>query len=165
MRADWVRWIHASLAVAMKDVAEDCDLPCLVDPLEERTEEFMEAPNSATVRISGPVDTQYGKGFHRLFVDVSVLLQGVVCGRDNAYDIFKWAGIFADALNDSIPVYNYGDEEGDYVEDDDSTLVQLGCLITRPGRPVNTFNFGQVEKDLKTKQVETNASLYIEIQE
>jgi len=165
MQADWTRSMFASIAKSMKEVAADCNIPCLVDPLDERTAAFMDAENNATVRISGPSDLETGKGYHKLMVDVSVLLMGALAGRVNAYDIFTWVGRFSEALTDAIPVYNYGSEPGDYVPGDDSTLVQLGCLVPRPGRPVNTFVFGQVEKDMKTKQVEVNAQLMMEMQE
>ena len=165
MQADWTRWIFASIAKAMKEVAEDCGLPCLVDPLDERAAQFMDADNNVTVRISGPSDQETTKGYHKLMVDVNVLIMGVLGGPENAYNIFTWAGRFSEALTESIPVYNYGSEEGDFTPGDDSTLVLLGWLIPRLGRPVNTFNFGQVEKDMKTKQVEVNAQLMMDVQE
>ena len=164
MRADWTRWIFASIAKAMKEVAEDCELPCLVDPLDERTKTFMEAESNVTVRISGPTDTEVSKGYHKLYVDVSVLLTGGLAGRRNAYDILTWSGMFAEALA-NVPVFNYGSESGDYVKGDESTLAQLGCLTPRQGRPINTFIFGQVETNTKTKQVEVNAQLAMEMQE
>jgi len=164
-QADYTRWIFASIAKAMKEVAEDCDLPCLVDSLDERTAKFMEAENNVTVRISGPSDQEVSKGYHKLLVDVSVLIMGTIGGRRNAYDFCTWIGSFSEALTDDIPVFNYGSEIGDHIPGDDTTLVQLGCLVPRPGRPVNTFMFGQVEKDLKTQQVEVNAQLVMEVQQ
>ncbi len=163
--SDWTRWTHASIADVMQATANACGIASLIEPVEERTKTFMEAPSSATVRITGPFDTEFSKGYHVLRVDINVLLNGIIGGPGNGYDMFRYSGAFVDALSVEIPVYNYGNQPGDYIEDEPTTLVQIGCLRRLPRKAVNVFSFGQVEVAMRLAQMEVSAQLYMEVQE
>ncbi len=85
-------------------------------------------PIRAEIRITGPFDQELSKGYHRIYVDVNVLLTSRYDGQKNAATILKYAGLFHEAMSEPIPVWNFGGEPGDYVEDDPETQVFLGCL-------------------------------------
>ena len=171
---NWARWIFHSVADCLKEVATDADLPVLVEHFDERTAAFERAGDKAEIRITGPFDQELSKGYHRIYVDVNVLLTSRYDGASkNAATILKYAGLFHEAMSEPIPVWNFGDEPGDYVEDDPpdhlypETHVFLGCLIPRPGRneSVRVMNFGQLDKVDKIKQTEVDARYVMELTE
>lgn len=157
---NWARWIFASVADHLKAVATDNNIPVLVEHLDERTPTFMQATDRCEVRITGPFSQEISHGYHRIWVDANVLLTSRYDGqKKNAYAILKNAGQFHEAMDETIPVWNYGNEIGDFVEDDEETQVFIGCLSPRPGRndSVRVFNFGQTDKTDKLKQTAVDA--------
>lgn len=165
---NWARWIFHSVASQLKEVATDADLPVLVEHFDERTAAFERATDRVEIRITGPFDQELSKGYHRIYVDVNVLLTSRYDGAGkNAATILKNAGLFHEAMSEPIPVYNFGGEPGDYVETDESTQVFLGCLTPRPGRndSVRVMNFGQLDNVDKIKQTEVDARFVMELTE
>ena len=162
---NWARWIFHSVADCLKEVATDAALPVLVEHFDERTAAFERAGDKAEIRITGPFDQELSKGYHRIYVDVNVLLTSRYEGKKNAATILKYAGLFHEAMSEPIPVWNFGGEPGDYREDDPETQVFLGCLIPRPGRneSVRVMNFGQMNKIDKIKQTEVDARYVMEL--
>ena len=139
---NWARYVFASIAKHLQDVAVTASLPVLVEHLDDRTEEFMRAPDRAEIRITGPLTEEISHAYYRLVVDANVLLTSRYGGAGkNGYSILKYAGLFNKAMDSPIPVWNYGGESGDFDEDDEDTQIFLGCL--RNTRPVRVFNFGQ----------------------
>ncbi len=165
---NWARWIFHSVASQLKDVATTANLPVLVEHFDERTAAFERATDKVEIRITGPFDQELSKGYHRIYVDVNVLLTSRYDGaRKNAATILKNAGLFHEAMSEPIPVYNFGGEPGDYVEADPATQVFLGCLTPRPGRndSVRVMNFGQIDNVDKIKQTEVDARFVMELTE
>jgi hypothetical protein len=163
---DWARWIFASLATYLKEVAVERDLPVLVEHLDERTESLMRATDRAEIRITGPFTQELSKGYLRVFVDANVLLTSRYDGNGkNAYSILKHAGAFHEAMDLPIGVWNFGGEPGDYVEDQPETHKFLGCLVPRPGQSVRVLNFGQIDPVEKIKQTEIDARYTMELLE
>lgn len=165
---NWARWIFASTAYALKKVATDASLPVLVEHLDERTQAFMEAPDRAEIRITGPFTTELSHGCFRIFLDANVLLWSRYDGKvKNQYNLLKNAGLFHERMDSPIAVWNYGSLAGDYQDADPSTQVFLGCLRPKPGRSesIKVFNFGQVDKIDKVKQTAVDAKfvMYIDV--
>jgi hypothetical protein len=163
---NWARWIFHSVASQLKEVATDANLPVLIEHFDERTASFERATDKAEIRITGPFDQELSKGYHRIYVDVNVLLTSRYDGASkNAATILKNAGLFHEAMSEPIPVYNFGGEPGDYVEADSSSQVFLGCLTPRPGRndSVRVMNFGQLDNVDKIKQTEVDARFVMEL--
>jgi hypothetical protein len=158
--SNWARWIFASVAKTLKEVATDASIPVLVEHLDERSETFMRASDRVEIRITGPFTQEQSQGYFRIYVDVNVLLSSRYDGsKKNQYTILKYAGLFHEAMDMPIPVWNYGNEPGDFVDDDPDTQVFLGCLSPRPGNSesVRVFNFGQIDKTDKLKQSAVDA--------
>jgi len=167
---NWTRWIFASVAYALKSVAQENDLAVLVEQLDERTTEFMQATDKVEIRITGPFSQELSKGSFRIWVDANVLLQSRYDGAaKNANDIFKFAGLFHEAMDGPIPVWNYGVEPGDYVDSDPETQVFIGCLLPRPGNSesVKVFHFGQstATDKLKESMVDARYVMYLNIED
>ncbi len=163
---DWARWIFASVADYLKQVAVEQNLPVLVEHLDERTEAFMRATDRAEIRITGPFTQELSKNYFRVYVDVNVLLTSRYDGDlKNSYGILKHAGAFHEAMDKPIGIWNYGNEPGDYVEDQPETHKFLGCLKPRPGRDVRVLNFGQIDPVEKIKQTEIDARYVMELSE
>lgn len=160
------RYVFASVAYALKAVATDNDLAVLVEQLDERTEAFMKATDRIEIRITGPFTQEISKGCFRVWVDANVLLESRFDGsKKNANDILKYAGLFHEAMDTPIAVWNYGKELGDYVDSDPSTQVFIGCLTPRPGKneSIRVFNFGQTTQTDKMKQsmVDARYEMYL----
>lgn len=165
---DWARWIFASVADYLKQIAVARNLPVLIEHLDERTEAFMAATDHAEVRITGPFVQEMSKGYYRIHVVVNVLLTSRYDGDlKNAYNVLKHAGAFQEAMDSPIGVWNFGGEPGDYVEGDPETQVFLGCLTPRSGRndEVRVLNFGQIDLVDKIKQTEVDARYVMELNE
>src|SRR4051812_40904100 len=110
---NWARWIFASTAYALKQVAVDASLPVIVEHLDERTQAFMQAPDRVEIRITGPFTQELSKGWFRIQLDANVLLWSRYDGQaKNAYTLLKNAGLFHEAMDSPIPVWNYGVEAG-----------------------------------------------------
>jgi hypothetical protein len=163
---DWTRWIFASVADYLKQVAAEQNLPVLVEHLDERTETFMRATDRAEIRITGPFTQELSINYFRVYVDVNVLLTSRYDGDSkNSYGILKHAGAFQEEMNSPIGVWNFGNEPGDYVEGQPDTQKFLGCLKPRPGRDVRVMNFGQIDQVEKIKQTEIDARYVMELTE
>jgi hypothetical protein len=157
---NWARWIFASVADHLKTVAVNVDLPVLVEHFDERTEAFERATTKAEIRITGPFTTEQSLGYFRIWVDANVLLTSRYDGSaKNPYDILKYAGLFHEAMDSPIPVWNYGAELGDYVDGQPDTQQFLGCLVPRtgPNDSVRVINFGQLHATDKIKQTAVDA--------
>lgn len=157
MNPNWARWIFASIAKYLSDVAVAQAIPSLVDGLDDRTDTFLAAPHRVEIRVNGPFAQEFQSEW-RLWCDANVLLTSVM---DNSrHTMYRLAGRFQSAMASPIPVFNYGDQPGD------TGLIQLGCLRLR-GRDadgVELFNFGQTDKTDRVKQAIVNAryEIYLE---
>lgn len=146
--ANWARWVFASVADYLKEIATDASLPVIVEGLDDRSDAFMQASDRAEIRINGPFTSEVSKGYHRVWVDANVLLTSRFDGSaKNGYSHLKFLGLFHEALDNGIPVFKYGLEVGD-----DSS--QIGCLSPRTGKQdaVRVLHFGQIEKTDRVKQ-------------
>jgi hypothetical protein len=160
---NWVRWVFASVATYLKQVATGSNLPVLVEGLDERTPVFMQATDRAEVRVSGPFSKELSHGWYELVADANVLLTSRYDGQEKSrYAILQFAGEFQAAMQDSIPVYKYGKLPGD-----DGTLV--GCLQLVNGRVgdsggVRVSHFGQLDATNRLKQSIVDARYRMELQ-
>lgn len=160
MNPNWDRWMFASVAYALKEVAEDADLAVLVEHLDERTDAFMQAPDRVEIRITGPFTQEISKGYYRVWLDANVLLTSRYDGAaKNGYDILRYAGLFQARMSSPIAIWNYGSEDGDFVDGDEGTQINLGCFLPRSGKndSIRAFNFGQTDKTDKLKQTAVDA--------
>jgi hypothetical protein len=165
---NWSRWIFHSVADYLKQVATEASLPVLIEHFDERTAQFEHASDRAEIRITGPFDQELSKGYHRIYVDVNVLLTSRYDGaKKNAATILKYAGLFHEAMSLPIPVWNFGGEPGDYVASDPDTQVHLGCLVPRPGNnnSIRVLHFGQLDKVDKIKQTAVDARYVLYLNE
>lgn len=163
-RNDWARYVFASIAYYFKEIAGDLNLPVLVEGLDERTETFMGASDRIEIRITGPYERELSKDYFNLLVDTSILLVSRF-DRKNPYDLMLNAGVFAGGMFESIPVWNFGNQPGDYIELEPSTQIQLGCLSFQQGRGVEILHHGQVSPVEKIRMSEVNCKLMMEIKD
>ena len=112
------------------------------------------SPATIRIRVNGPFSQELSLNYFRLWVDVNVILTSRMDADKNGYTIQRLAGIFQSAMDQPIPVWNYGDQIGDFVSGSPDTQIHLGCLSPRPqtGESIKVFNFGQVEKTDRVKQ-------------
>ena len=164
-RKDWPRWIFASLAAYFEQVAESQSLPVLVETRDICSKDFINAGDRVEVRITGPFIRELSKGFYQVFVDVSIFLISRLDARKNSYDLMKYAGVFQEAMNAPIAVFNFGSEVGDFVDGDSSTLKNLGCLEPREGKTVSISHYGQINEVDHIRQTECECKYEMEISE
>lgn len=143
----WTRWIFSSVAQYVKSVADDNDLPLLVEGVEDRLSSKIRETTHAEVRVNGPLLKEISAGYWRLYVSINILIQDYMDASHNAYDLFRHCGVFAEALSDVIPITKCGegvDEDGDLV----------GCLSLRPelSQSVAVDHFGQLKEDVRLRQ-------------
>lgn len=163
---NWARWLFASTAYVLKTVATSNNLAVLVEHLDERNDAFMKSGDRAEIRITGPFSREASKGYHRLYLDVNVLLTSRYDGPEkNQYNILKYAGLFHGALSMPIPVWNYGPEDDDYQDDVPDSQLFIGCLLPKGTKSdlVKVFNFGQTNETVKLKQTVIDARYEMEI--
>ena len=149
---NWARWSFASVATLLKKIAREAGIPALVEGLDERTTEFMEAPQRVEIRMSGPYSREMSKDYYEVSLDINVLFTSRYEINGNQYDILVAVGKFHEALDHPIPLQRLGKEPGD-----DGSLVD--CYIPRPGRnnAVRVFHFGQTDQTDRQKQVMIDA--------
>jgi len=157
---NWARWIFASLADYLKKVAQANDVAVMVEGLDERSSQFMEAADRVEIRITGPSVRELSHNYWVLKVDANVLLSSRFDGPDtrNRYTFTQLAGIFQSAMDAAIAIYRYGSQSGD-----DETLV--GCLSPLSGRQdaVKVFHFGQVNETDGLRQSMIDAKYVMEL--
>jgi hypothetical protein len=146
--ANWARWIHASVAKHLKQVAAALDVPALVEGIDERDDTFMSAPDRVEIRVNGPFTQELSAGYHRLYVDVNVVVNSMMGGdTKNAYKLDQILGAFHHAMDGALAIYRYGTGP-----DNDSSF--LGCLTPRPGKSdsIRVIHFGQLNTTDRLKQ-------------
>jgi len=158
---NWVRWVFASVATYLKEVAKQANIPVLVEGLDERTDALMKATDRCEVRISGPFSRELSHNYFRLEVDVNVLFYTRLEESKNRYGILKIIGDFQEAMDSNIPVCKCGDEPGD-----DET-ASIGCLAPRNGRndSIRVLHFGQIDPTDRLKQSMVDARYVMELQD
>ena len=70
---NWARWAFASVATLMKQIAKEANIPALMEGLDERTTQFMEAATRVEIRMSGPFTKELSKDYYELGVDINLL--------------------------------------------------------------------------------------------
>lgn len=145
----WRRWIHASVGKYLKQVATANSIPVLIEGIDDRSEAFMEALDRVEVRVNGPFSQEISAGYHRINVDINVLLTSHMGGeRKNAYELDVNLGIFQNAMDGAIAIYRLGTG----LDDDPNALLM--CLSPRPGKndAIRVIDFGQIDKTDRIRQ-------------
>lgn len=157
---NWTRWVFASLATYLKQVATVNHIPALIEGLDERTEAFMNATDRVEIRITGPFTRELSRGYYQLKAEANVVLSCRFDGPDtkNRYEFTRYAGVFHQAMDAVIAVYRYGNLPGD-----DNSLV--GCLSPLSGRQdaVRVFHFGQINPTDGLRQSMVDAKYVMEL--
>ena len=102
---NWARWSFASVATLLKKIAREAGIPALVEGLDERTTEFMEAPQRVEIRMSGPYSREMSKDYYEVSLDINVLFTSRYEINGNQYDILVAVGKFHEALDHPIPLH------------------------------------------------------------
>ena len=156
---NWARWVFASVATFLKQVAQSQQLPVLVEGLDDRTTEFIEATDRCEIRITGPFTKELSHNYFQVEVIVNVLFLSRYEESKNQYAIIQKMGVFHEAMDGAIAVYKYGKEPGD----DEHALV--GCLSPIQGRSdaIRIMHFGQVNPTDRLKQSMVDARYRMEL--
>jgi hypothetical protein len=157
--SNWARWVFASIATYLKDIATSVNLPCLVEGLDERLAAFMQASDRCEIRITGPFTRELSHNYFQMEVVVNVLFTSIYGENKNQYAILKAIGVFHEAMDGAIAVYKYGNEP-----DDDETVL-VGCLSpgNKKSDSVRVLHFGQVNLTTNVKQSMVDARYVMEI--
>ena len=153
MNVNLPRWLFTSLSDHFSTVAGTITgLNFYVEGVDEpEVGDFQN--DSAVFKMNGPVARQGSGTFEWYSVELIVVLTDIIqLTADNAFSIYEWAGVFQGSfLNDAIQIFRYGTG----VEDDQSLI---GCLEPDPTltNNVRVVTYGQVDKDLRIKQVSVN---------
>ena len=155
---NWARWVFASVASYLKEVAADAEIPVLVEGLDERTTEFMTATDRCEIRITGPFTQEISHDYFRVEVIVNVLFVSRYEEQKNQYAIMQKIGVFHEAMDGSIAVYKYGSLPGDDLH------ALVGCLSPIQGRhnAIRVLHFGQITPTDRLKQSMVDASYRME---
>jgi hypothetical protein len=157
--SNWARWVFASVASYLKQVAQEANLAALVEGLDERTTEFMEATDRCEIRITGPFTREASHNYFYVEVVVNVLFVSRYEEQKNQYAIIQKMGVFQEAMDGAIAVYRHGHQPGD----DEHALV--GCLSPVQGRndAIRVLHFGQVDPTDRLKQSMVDARYRMEL--
>ncbi len=140
--SSYTRWITASILKHIDDKRQGILLY-----VEGKTRKTQDAQRWLEARIDGPMQrpcATYGEWVFDLEVNI---LCSVLFRDRNIYDIQVVLGIASQALNTDIPVFKYGDMQGD------SPTTYVGCLQLEGKREgVHAHSFGQIEEATKIIQ-------------
>jgi len=136
----WARWIKASVSKHFDDRREDLTLF-----IENQHRDTDEEKDFLELRMDGPRCHEVSKDQWKIRVEINILCQSVM--NDTDYHIIDdIVGIAQSACTSCIPVYRYGNREGD-----DDTFV--GALVRQDSSEHRDFveanRFGQI--DIRTK--------------
>ena len=156
---NWARWVFASVATYLKQVAQSQQLPVLIEGLDERTTEFMSATDRCEVRITGPFTREVSRDYFQIEVVVNVLFVSRYEEQKNQYAIIQKTGVFQEAMDGAIAVYKYGNGP------DDDEHVLIGCLSPVQGRSnaIRVMHFGQINPTDRLKQSMVDARYRMEL--
>src|SRR3972149_2274372 len=145
---NWARWVFASVATYLKQVAQGQQLPVLIEGLDERTTEFMNATARCEIRITGPFTREVSRDWYQIEVLWNVLFVSRYEEQKNQYAIIQKTGVFQEAMDGAVAVYKYGSG----ADDDEHALV--GCLSPVQGRSdaIRGMHFGQINPTARLKQ-------------
>jgi len=105
--ARWHRYIYASVAKHLHDIADPIPIDLVVEFLDTRTASWQSASPRAEAVITGPMSKEVSKGLHRIWVDVFITLTSDRSTND--YVHIGHSGTLANALDQCILVRDYGD--------------------------------------------------------
>lgn len=135
--ARWHRWIYASVAKHLHDIAAAASIDLVVELLDSRTDVWRSASPRAEAVITGPMSKEISNGLHRIWVDVFITLTSTRSSND--YVHVGHSGTLANALDQCILVRDYGD----------TGLLDISVLnpIRDTGQTVNVQHVRPSEKD------------------
>lgn len=139
--SDWSRWIHASVALYLKSVADDNSIPSLVEGLEDRDRDFQQAPDRIEIRVNGPF-TKKLSGFYEARVYANVLVTSNMGDTKNVFALDNILGWVHEAMDSEIPLLQTGSSS--------DSQAQIGCLKVID--EVKTFHFGQLNSEDRIRQ-------------
>lgn len=102
----WHRWVYASIAKHLHAAALADDLALVVEFLDKRNTDWLEATSKAEATITGPMTREISSGLHRVWVDVFIVVTSNL--SDNDYAHIDHVGAMASALDQCILVKDYG---------------------------------------------------------
>ena len=152
MDKNLARWIFQSIAKHFVATANGLSLPYFVEGIDERTDDNMRVSH-VELRVTGPETKETSKGFYTVKCVINFMFtKNMDEASANAFDIIQWTGVFAQVMQEPIPIYKLGSGS-----EDDGTLV--GCLRAHEGRneAVRIYHFGQLDKDTRVRQSEVDA--------
>jgi hypothetical protein len=119
----------------------------------------MEATDRCEIRITGPFTKEVSHNYFQVEVIVNVLFLSRYEEQKNQYAVIEKIGVFHEAMDGAIAVYQYGNEPGD----DEHALV--GCLSPLQGRndAIRVMHFGQVNPTDRLKQSMVDARYRMEL--
>ncbi|MCA9069146.1 MAG: hypothetical protein KDA84_09500 [Planctomycetaceae bacterium] len=111
--------------------------------------------------MNGPYINEQSKGHYQVWVAVDVLITAHMNAKDSRFELHRLAGIYQAAIDGNIPLWNYGNQPGDYDDGDSDTQIFLGCLRPRNTKQpaVKVLHFGQVDKTETVRQSAVDAEL------
>ena len=115
----------------------------MVEGLDDRTTEFMEAPDRCEIRITGPFTREASHNYFYVEVVVNVLFVSHYEEQKNQYAIIQKMGVFQEAMDGPIAVYQYGNQPGDdehawsaaSSRSKAATTPSASCTLARSIRP------------------------------
>lgn len=145
---NWARWIFASLADYLKKVATDNNVKALIEGVDDRTDEIMQASEHVEIAITGPFSRELSRNYYELKVGVRILILSRMDNPPkNRYTPQQIAGLYHEAMDAVIAIYRYGSGP-----EDDQQL--LGCLASLNDRnnPLRVYHFGQMTPTDRLRQ-------------
>lgn len=156
--ANWTQWFHSSIAKYLKAVAESIPVPSLVEGIEDRTDEFQQAPDRVEIRFNGPFTINPSANYYVAKMGINILVTSDMGETKNAYKLDQLLGAFHEALDQPIPIFRYGTNA-------ESDASHLGCLaLTTDKLGVRVLHFGQIDPNDRVRQGMVSANYQIELE-
>ena len=103
----WARWIYATMAKYLGGVAEQNDFGLVIEALQERTTTQKRSTHKAEATIYGPHTRELSQGYHRINVEVFIVVSSDRQSQPNGYNHMDITGALQNALDQCIEVKEY----------------------------------------------------------
>lgn len=154
--SNWPRWVQASVANHFKTAANAAGYVSLVEELEEKTDEFLTAPNRVEIRVNGPFAVELSHNYWSFYVPCNMLIFSHMDGSvNNVYGGVDIAGTMAARATEPVSVLKYGNNVGD----DQSFLF---CLTVQTDKKngLNVYHFGEIDSESRLRQYGVDFDLF-----
>lgn len=140
------KYLIQSLAEYFRPIVSSLGIEFFVDTIDEEQDDIFQK-DSCVLRMDGPILQEGSKDVEWYKIEIQLLLTDIRQSKENAFNIYEWAGTLQKALQDPIPIFQIAEEE---IDD-----VLINCLAPDKSvrNNIRVVNFFAGDTDLRVRQM------------